>query len=67
MGGEGSSVGAVVEGTAAPACSLACLSSSFPFFLPSPRSFFPLPRRLLSSPGLVSRAAAVADVGGFGC
>jgi hypothetical protein len=63
MGGEGSSVGVVV----ADALSAGCFPASESFFLPRPRSFFPLLRMLPSSLGLFSLDAVATDVGGLGC
>jgi hypothetical protein len=64
MGGEGSNVGAVVV---VDAVSAACLPATVSFFLPRPKSFFPLLRMLPSSLDLVSLDAVAMDAGGLGC
>lgn len=63
IGGEGSSVGVVVV----DALSVGCLPASESFFLPRPRSFFPLLRMLPSSVDLVALDAGATDAGGLGC
>lgn len=63
IGGEGSSVGVVVV----DALSVGCLPASGSFFLPRPRSFFPLLRMLPSSVDLVALDAGATDAGGLGC
>lgn len=63
IGGEGSSVGVVVV----DALSVGCLPASRSFFLPRPRSFFPLLRMLPSSVDLVALDAGATDAGGLGC
>ena len=62
IGGEGSNVGVAVVDVVA----VGCLPATVSFFLPKPRSFFPLLRILPSSVDLVSLDVVATDAGGLG-